>query len=156
MSRTTLALLAPVLAASLLACGGDDGLSKEEHIAQGDAVCQRFEDEGSELDPPASLEEVPAYLDSTIGIAESAVADLRALDPPGEGADVHEALVGSLEAGVTALREAKAAAQAGQQDAIIDALTEAGDVVEAANAEAREYGFEVCGRERPGAEAPAG
>lgn len=138
-----------VLVATTLACGGDDALSEDELIEQGDAICQEFEDRGSELEAPTSIEEVPAYIDEAIAIATSTRDDLDELAPPDDGEDVHAALVDALDRGIAGLEKAKAAAEDRMDQGVIDGLTEAGEAVEAAGEQAREYGFEVCGSESP-------
>lgn len=121
--RRILAVL--LLAGSLLACGGDDALSKEEFIAQGD------------------------YIDRAIEIASTTRDDFDELSPPDDGEDVHAALVEALDAGIAGLEEAKTAAEERMDLGVIGGFTEAGDAVDAASDEAREYGFEVCSSESP-------
>lgn len=138
-----------LLAGAVLACGGDDALSKEEFIAQGDAVCEDFEQQGSDLEAPTNIEEVPDYIDRAIAIATTTRENFGELSPPDDGEDVHAALVEALDRGIAGLEEAKAAAEDRMDQGVIDGLTEAGEAVEAANEQAREYGFEVCGGDSP-------
>ena len=143
------------LAGAIVACGGSgDALSKEEFIAEGDAICRSFEEEGRALSTPASVEEVPAYLDEAIALARSTREDFAELDPPDDGEDVRDGFTSALDAGIASLEEAKAAAEAGEQEGVVASLQEAGQAITQANARARQYGFEHCGREVT-AESPA-
>ncbi len=72
-----------VVAIALLAAGcGDDRLTKEEYIAQADAICKEGNEKMLALAVPTGLEEVAELAGQAIEIQEQAVADLRALKPP--------------------------------------------------------------------------
>lgn len=144
--RSAPALIAVVVLA-VAACGGSSGLSKDEFIEQGDALCQRFQDETDEVAEPETEEELVEYLDEVIGIAQSTQEDFEALDPPEGGESVHEALVDSLEKSIAKVREARDAFEDDDQEAFEAAFEEAVELGEASDEEAKAYGFEVCGSE---------
>ena len=75
-------LLVVVLA--LAACGGGGGtrLSRDAYIAKADAVCTKVEDQQRELGAPATLAEIPAYVDKALPILDAGVEEMRALRPP--------------------------------------------------------------------------
>ncbi|HVY60925.1 MAG TPA: hypothetical protein VHF22_04695, partial [Planctomycetota bacterium] len=110
-----LAVLA--VAAATAACGGDGGsgeLSREEYVAQADAICERTNEREAALgDAPSSLPVLGDYLEKQKELAEDQLTALRALDPPQElEAQVDEAY-GLLDQVVGKIDEAVAAAQAG-------------------------------------------
>ena len=148
-SVTVLALAACVLAAG---CGpfggGDDELTKDELIAQGDEICQRGRDQYLELqkNPPQTAEASAALTSKLIEITEAEIADLRELDPPAESEQALDAYLDAREAGVDVLREGLAAAEDQDAEAYAEAQAKIaeGQVHRARLAE--EVGFSECSR----------
>lgn len=150
--RRSFAMLVPMAALSLVlllapSCGSGS-LSKADYISKGDALCQDFQQRGKAVPQPTTDADVVPYLDSLIKIADETYADFTALKPPEDATSVHQALLSSLSAGTAKIKEARTAAAAGDQAAMEKALNEAADVGGASDAEAKAYGFKVCGSEQ--------
>jgi hypothetical protein len=162
---TRVVLLVAVLL--LVGCGGDDGSSgedgiadkqptKKEYLARGDAVCADAQAELARLQPKidqaraASGEEQTRLLEEIwreqIRILDSFSSELKALGaPPGDEERVRE-FVGSLDEGERLGREITSHVEDGEEppQSLIN------DYAQAAyrgNALARAYGFKVCGKE---------
>lgn len=129
-------------------CGGDDDdqgagsppLSKEEYIAQGDAICTAGDEElvaeaeerfgSAEEAPPRAEQE--AFISEIVAPGfEQQLEELRELSPPEEDQEQIDALLAALEE--------LADAAANDPGAVID-----GEFTEASRL-AREYGFTACG-----------
>jgi hypothetical protein len=138
-------------------CGDDDEggggaasgeqLTKAEFIEAGDELCDRFVTETAALDEPMTQDEVVTFLDRAIEIAEQVHDDMAALQPPPDGESVHEALTSALSESTEKVREARDAADEGDAPAAEAAFAEAVEIGQRSDAEAKEYGFEVCGSE---------
>src|SRR5215211_8545632 len=85
-----------VVAVSLIAdlgpFGGGDELTKDELIAQGDAICKSGRQEYLDLqqDPPKSASEAAELTRRLIEITEGEISDLRDLNAPDESQDALE------------------------------------------------------------------
>lgn len=168
-NRHSVAVLGVLLAFALVgaACGGDATLSKDEYIAQADAICAdantRFDAirvEFANLPEPSNVEGfaeplVADFVDQFTTVLEEQVSDVRALPAPEGDEDVLAAMYDDLEAVARAIRQLAAAAAAGDVEAI-EQLTSQEDqghaglrVVATAFSDldirAREYGLTVCG-----------
>jgi hypothetical protein len=139
-----LLLLVPLLA--LAACGGDDGPSREDYIAEADALCERINEEIEEVNEPepTDLESLRELLDAGLDLTREGLEELQEIEPPEEledevdefldtARDQEQALerardAGTFEEGAQVLRE--------ELPPIVEARTEAAD----------EIGFEKCGR----------
>lgn len=152
----------------LVGCGGDDGSSgedgiadkqptKKEYLARGDAVCADAQAELARLQPriqrarsAKSTEERlrlgAAIWRDQLAITERFAADLRELGaPPGDRERVEE-FIRALDEGANLGREVLQHLEDGEEPP--QALVE--DYAQTAhrgNALARGYGFTVCGRE---------
>lgn len=144
---TVVAVLALTLALS--SCGDDDGgaLSKDEYIAQGDALCQQFMDETEALGEPSTVQELITMMDAAIDLADETHAGFSDLEPPPDGESVHERLLSSLEESTDKMREARDHAADGDQAGFTAAVDEAVAIGGASDEPAKDYGFEVCGSE---------
>jgi hypothetical protein len=163
------AVLGLLLAFALVvaACGGDEALSKDEYVAQGNAICEdanaqfrAINSEFPDLPEPSAAEEfaepmVADFIDQFTAVLEEQLADLRALAAPEGDENLLAAIYDDLEAVMRAIRQLGAAAAAGDLDAI-EQLTSQEDqghaglrVVTAAfddlDMQASEYGLTVCG-----------
>ena len=162
------AVLGLLLAFALVgaACGGDVALSKDEYIAQADAICEdanvQFDAinlEFANLPDPSNPEEFAGplaadFIDQFTAVLEEQLADLRALASPKGDENLLAAIYDDLEAVLHAIRQLAAAA-AGDLEAI-EQLTSQKDqghaglrVVATAFSDldirANEYGLTVCG-----------
>ena len=107
-------------AAALAGCGpfgGDEELTEQELIAEGDAICERGREQYLDLqrDPPRSASEAAELTRRLIEITESEIEDLRELNAPVESEDALDDYLESREAGLEILREGLEAAE--DQDA---------------------------------------
>jgi hypothetical protein len=165
----SVALLGLLLAFALVvtACGGGEALSKDEYIAQGNAICEdanaqfhAIQLEFSNLPDASNPEEfaepmVADFVDQYTAVLEEQLADLRALAAPEGDENLLAAIYDDLEAVLRAIRQLAAAAAAGDV-AAIEQLTSNEDqghaglrVVGTAFSDlgirAGEYGLTVCG-----------
>ena len=160
--------LSLVFALAVAGCGGDDALSKDEYIAQANAICEDtythleavFAESVADLPAEFTPEEfadvlVGGFLDQYTAAIEDQLADLRALAAP-EGDEILLAsFYDEVEAVLGAIDQLADAAAAGDPTAI-EQLTAREDpghsglpVVSAAfedvDMRAMEYGLTVCG-----------
>jgi len=165
------AVLGLLLAFALVvaACGGDEALSKDEYLAQGNAICEdanaQFEavDLGFDNLPEPSTPEdfaeplLADFVDQYTAVLEEQLADLRALAAPEGDENLLAAIYDDLEAVTRAIPQLADAAAAGDL-AAIEQLTSDEDqghaglrVVATAfsdlDMQAIEYGLTVCGGE---------
>ena len=163
-------ILGPLLAFALVgaACGGNEALSKDEYIAQANAIC---EDANSQIEAiaaeffadvpeeptPAEFAELPVgdYVDQYTAVIEAQLADLRDLAAPEGDEDLLAALYDDVEAMLRAVNGLVAEAEAGDP-AAIERLTSpeelthgrpraASTAFDEVDARATEYGLTACG-----------
>ena len=169
-------LIAAFAASSLLllgACGGDDAdvdtaaeegtsepvgdpLTKEEFIEQGDALCDALEVASSQIEVPTDETDFGRFLAELADQGEEASRQFSELNPPEDGEEVQAELVASLDAAVETRKGAAEAAQAGDTVTAEDLARQAREEGTAADAAAREYGFQVCGAEQDEADGSEG
>jgi len=157
-----------VFALAVAGCGGDDALSKDEYIAQGNAICEntyshleaKFAEAVADLPAEFTSEEfadvlVGGFLDQYTAAIEEQLADLRALAAPVGDEILLASFYDKVEAVLGAINQLADAAAAGDPSAI-EQLTAREDpghgglpVVSAAfddvDRQAIEYGLTVCG-----------
>jgi hypothetical protein len=151
------ALAAVAVGAALAGCGGGGGttpstpasggpLSKQELIAQGDAICQHAREEFQQLqqNPPKSAEDAAALTQKLIDITETEVTQLRALTPPDSLESSMDAYLKALDKNVGVLKQGLKAAQQG--DATAYAAAQAKTVSQQVDRLqlARAVGFKEC------------
>jgi hypothetical protein len=161
ISRRLLAAL-PLFAIALAGCGGGGGgdstaapvettetrvLSKEELIAQGDAICAEVNAAVGTVGSTSSGAEGEAS--QVAGLYGGMVERLKGLGAPsGESAGYPE-FIASAEALVQAEDDLKLAAEREEGEALTEAETEASSALSSFQSAASSFGFEDC------AEAPA-
>ena len=162
------AVLGILLALALLgaACAADEALSKDEYIAQGNAICEvtnaRFEAIASEFyadlpedsTPEEFVEVFAEFSDEGTAVSEGQLADLRDLAAPEGDEELLAALYDDLEAVLGALNELADAAAAGDPAAIEQlasredpghgGLRMASTAFDEVDKQAIEYGLTVC------------
>ena len=145
------AVAVAICAAALAGCGpfgGDDELTEEEFLAEGDAICEQGREQYLELqqDPPRSATEATELTRALVEITQGEIDELSALDGPIDSEDALEEYLAGREAGLEVLREGLAAAE--EQDAQGYAESQAkiarGQVDRARLADA--VGFSECSR----------
>ena len=154
LPRLLAALLAAAALVAAAACGGngDSGgeaeaerLTKEEYIAQADAVCQEAEDRFDELGDAQTIEEAAALGDEAVTIGEEQLEQLRALRPPVEDEATIQEAYDLLEQQLAVARDLVEALREEDQAAAQELIAEGERLNEEADAIAAEYGLQVCG-----------
>jgi hypothetical protein len=101
----------------LSGCGGDGGdsgtLSKAEFAAKGDEICRQGDKQYSELqkNPPKTSQEAATLTQKLIGITNSEVDQIRALNPPQEAQAALERYLKARESGLAILEQGLKAAE---------------------------------------------
>ena len=127
--------------------GGGDRLTKEEYIAQADAICKQANEEIDALGEPATLEEIVTLAASAIEIQEESLAELRALKPPEEDEATLNEAYDLVEQQVEVGKQVKAAAEAGDMETIQTLIAENDPLDEQADQIALDYGLTECGND---------
>jgi hypothetical protein len=134
-----LLLLLPVALLLGAGCGGDDSPSKDEYVAQADAVCRDADDalnqeiqEAFGAKPPTERQIVAFSESNAIPNLEGQLADLRALTPPEGEEETLTRIYDTLEEAIAQIKEDPAS------DTVPPALEEA-------RKQAKEFGMVVCG-----------
>lgn len=131
MSRVRLVGARLIIVVTLLtACGGGDSeaLSKEEFIAQGDAICADAQTEMEALgEPPLDEEQANQWWSSLTAIGQDALEKMRALPLPEEDRDEATRVLTAFEGAFSA-----------------PTIGEGVGRIIAAVGLARQYGFEEC------------
>ena len=78
--------IALVLTVVLVAgrCGGEDGVSKADFVAQADGICKRYDEKLAALGEAKDLREAARIAERAVPLIRDGVARLRALQPPDE------------------------------------------------------------------------
>ncbi len=143
-AQAAFALAAGALLAA--ACGGDDGgLSREELISQGDAICEEYDQRTQEIPPPQSLDDVEGYAGETRSVIREGLDELKELQPPEELADDYNRWISQSEENLGLLDELEEAAAAGDEARTQELLTEAQEASARTDRLAADMGFEECG-----------
>jgi hypothetical protein len=136
-----------------------DMLTKDEYIAQGDAICADVQEEAAELrrraqELQAQSDELPKaeFLDRAasfwgeqIRVTETFRGQLAELDPPPGDEERIRQFLESIDDGLAVGREIQATLEDGE-DIAASAVEEYGRTVVRGNTLAQAYGFEICGR----------
>ena len=76
-------------------CGG--GLSKDELVAKGDAICKRVNTRMAKEPDPKSAADLERLAKRTVAISDPAIKDMEALEPPSELESDFENFLASLK-----------------------------------------------------------
>lgn len=137
------------------ACGDDDDdsgpPSRDEFIAQADAICADFQelDEGISADLEAARDgqEQAEVLRRAVAEAEQSIDDLDALEAPEDGSEQFESYLAAMRDQIAAFDQAADQLEAGDVAAAQRTVTSAEERGAEVRRIAQDYGFEVCGRE---------
>ena len=95
--KLTVAVLGIAAAFAAAGCGGDGGggeaLSAEEFREQADAICNDFEAQLQEVEPPTSPDDIERFVDEAVPIIEDGTGELNSLQPPSEFQDEWDRVV---------------------------------------------------------------
>ncbi|MEX2194404.1 MAG: hypothetical protein WD844_03885 [Thermoleophilaceae bacterium] len=143
MPRFALIVLVPLL---VLAGCGDDGVSREDYIADADALCERLNEQIEDVNQPrpTNLGELRELLDDAIEVTREGIAELEELDPPEEVDDDVDDFLDSARDQEQLLENARDAGSFEEGGQILRERLP--PVAEARRDAAEEIGFEECGR----------
>ena len=153
--RSTVAALA-VFAACMLAagCGNDDGgdgaaesqrLTKEEYIAQADAICKEANDRIAALPEPQSTDELAVLGQQVLDIGQEELDRLRALQPPAADEATVNGAYDLIEQQLGVAADLVNAAGDGELGQVQELLDQGEQLNDQADQIARDYGLEECG-----------
>ncbi len=143
--RNVVAPATLVLTVFVSACGSDDKLSKSDYLTQGNAICQKANDEigaaseGFPTDRPPTQDEFTKFTSETlIPKIGKQIDDLDKLNPPSELKDAVDKLIASARADYTKMQaDIKADLEA--------FMNSEEDPFASSNARANAIGLTVCG-----------
>jgi predicted component of type VI protein secretion system len=124
--------------------------SKEDFIADADAICAAKSDEADAIEQPTDLAGSGPYFEQITEIQRAEVEEIEALEAPEEDADVLNDFIGTQEELADIFVRLADSSNAGDQDAFDAALADATSVQSRASDLAQEYGFQNCGKSTPG------
>jgi hypothetical protein len=127
----------------LAGCGG--GLSEDELVSKGDAICKRVNDEIAKQPDPQTAEDLKGLADKTVQISDPAIKDMEELEPPGELEKDFDAFVASLKKQRDLTKEIGDAAAAGDTAKIQQVGADAQKAQQEYRRLAGEIGFKECG-----------
>ena len=148
-SRAARIVVATPLAVIILAACGGDPLSKEEFIAQADAICAEAEEEIADMERPTNPDQIDSFVQQARELTENTLEQLRELDPPEADAEQLEQMLDAIQRAVDQLLALAEAAKTNDTQAIADASREVQEATETSREIASEYGFEKCGGVAP-------
>ena len=73
---------AALLLLLVVGCGG--GLSKQELVAKGDAICKRINTQMAKEPDPKTTEDLQRLANRTVELSDPAIDDMEALEPPSD------------------------------------------------------------------------
>ncbi len=136
-----------VLLLAAAGCGGGGGgerLSREDYVAQADAICKEVEQKADELAAPGSIQEIPPYVDGALPIFDEGLERLEALRPPEDLRDKVDDWLAAGDRTRELLADLKAAAEEGDA-AKVREIGARGDMLdEETDRLARELGLVEC------------
>jgi len=146
LRRSTPLPLFAVVAAVLVGCGGtDDGLSKEQLIAKGDAICEQAR--GVAPTPPQTRDfaAIARYESEVVRGSRATLAKLRALKPQGSEQKIFERFLARAQRRLDDEIAVLDAADRGDAQAVTAAVAkERGQDGPATRQAAEQVGFRIC------------
>jgi hypothetical protein len=145
--RGALAALVGVLVLLATGCGGggsDARLTREEFENQANAICDKYQKQLNQLKTPASLEEIPDFVDQTLAILNKEVDEVSGLKPPTDMQTEFDALIDASNNTKDAADDLSQAAKDGDQAAVQKALNEGNAASKKADQIAAQLGLDSC------------
>ena len=124
-------------------CGG--GLSRDELVAKGDAICKRVNTRMAKEPDPQSAADLERLAKRTVQISDPAIADMKALDPPGALESDFKKFVASLKRQRDLTKEIGDAAAAGDTAKIQKVGADAQKAEQEYRRLTGKIGFNECG-----------
>jgi hypothetical protein len=141
-----IALVVPLL---LTACGGDSGprLTKEQFASKADAICAKYNQQVASLANPQTLTELADVADNTIPVLQSAIGDLRDLNPPQAEQQTVDEWLDAVEKLEDDLKEIRDEADKGSMKGVQAVVPKAGEHNKRSNELATQLGMSVCNKD---------
>jgi hypothetical protein len=149
MQRRAPIVTALLLTLLLVSCSGEERLKKQEFILQADEICGEFDDQVSEMRPPATAGEIQAFAEQIQQLMSDALTKLRELKPPADDAERVDAMLGNLETVTSLLPDLADAAAAQDLDKIQELNSRFAAEVNDFNESAEKYGMKTCASTSP-------
>jgi hypothetical protein len=124
-------------------CGG--GLSKDELVAKGDAICKRVNTRMAKEPDPQSAGDLERLAKRTVQISDPAIDDMEALEPPSELEADFKQFVASLKRQRDLTKQIGAAAGAGDTAKIQKVSADAQKAEQEYRRLTGKIGFKECG-----------
>jgi hypothetical protein len=133
---------------ALAGCGGGDGggdrLSRDEFVAQADAICKDYEARLDELGAPQTQEELAEFADKSVPIAQEGQEKLAELNPPEDLQDEYDDWLEQGDKAVDIVQRLERAAADGDQQEIQEIAQEAEAADQRSQELAATLGFSEC------------
>jgi pSer/pThr/pTyr-binding forkhead associated (FHA) protein len=126
------------------------GPSKEDFIADADAICAAKSDEADAIEVPTDLTGYGPYFEQITQIQREEINEINALEAPEDDAETLEGFMDTQEELAGIFVRMADSANASDQDAFDIALADATSVQSRASDLAQDYGFQNCGKSTPG------
>jgi hypothetical protein len=138
---------AAVLAAALAAgCGGNDALSKDEFVKQGNAACAKYAAATKQIGDPKTIDDIPRLLDATVREFDTMIASLKDIQPPDDLSADYDKLVGTADDAKRSFADLKAAAESKDQTKLDAAAAKASATDKESDALATKLGLDGCAK----------
>jgi hypothetical protein len=148
LAAATLSLTGAFLAAG---CGGDGGgggeLSAEEFRQQADAICEDFEAQLDDVEPPTSPDDIQRFVNEAVPIIEDGTNELNSLDPPAEFREEWTRISEINDENLDTIRAVRDALESDNLEEATRLMQDAGGNEEEADRLAREIGLTECGQD---------
>jgi hypothetical protein len=129
----------------LLLVAGCGGLSKDELVAKGDAICKRVNARMAKEPDPQSASDLELLAKRTVALSDPAIAEMKALDPPGELQPDFKRFVASLRRQRDLTKQIGDAAGAGDTAKIQKVTADAQKAEREYRRLSGKIGFKECG-----------
>ena len=146
--RMQAAGVAALAALAVSGCGGGGGssqrLSRDEYVRQADAICAQILKEEKALPTPSSIDEIPAYVDKALPIADELIAKIEDLDPPATMEQGVKSWLDKTESSRSELTKLRSAAQGGDATKVREVATTGSRLDSERSSLARTIGLTTC------------
>jgi hypothetical protein len=134
---------AALLLLLVVGCGG--GLSKQELVAKGDAICKRVNARMAKVPDPQTAEDLQRLADRTVEVSDPAIEEMEALEPPSDLEDDFKKFVASLKRQRDLTKKLGAAAGKGDTAALHKVGADAQKARDEHRRLTGKIGFKQCG-----------